>query len=63
MYFVQIYIDEYPSYPALFVCIQTGKKGHSSVEDARATMELYKVVEVEWEKQLASKSQNSSSQK
>ncbi|CAG04558.1 unnamed protein product, partial [Tetraodon nigroviridis] len=34
--------------------IQTGKGGHSSVEDARATMELYKVVEVEWEKQLAS---------
>lgn len=34
--------------------IQTGKKGHSSVEDAKATMELYKVVEVEWEKKLAS---------
>uniref|UniRef100_A0A3Q3VQS6 Exonuclease domain-containing protein n=1 Tax=Mola mola TaxID=94237 RepID=A0A3Q3VQS6_MOLML len=32
--------------------IQTGKKGHSSVEDAKATMELYKVVEVEWEMQL-----------
>ncbi|XP_051262505.1 interferon-stimulated 20 kDa exonuclease-like 2 [Dicentrarchus labrax] len=39
--------------------IQTGKKGHSSVEDARATMELYKVVEEEWEKHLASKSQAS----
>ncbi|XP_047453978.1 interferon-stimulated 20 kDa exonuclease-like 2 [Mugil cephalus] len=37
--------------------IQTGRKGHSSVEDARATMELYKVVEVEWERTLASKSQ------
>lgn len=36
--------------------IQTGKKGHSSVEDARATMELYKVVEEEWERTLASKS-------
>ncbi|XP_020353667.1 interferon-stimulated 20 kDa exonuclease-like 2 [Oncorhynchus kisutch] len=35
--------------------IQTGKKGHSSVEDAKATMELYKVVEVEWERTLASK--------
>nr|XP_040021042.1 interferon-stimulated 20 kDa exonuclease-like 2 isoform X1 [Gasterosteus aculeatus aculeatus]XP_040021043.1 interferon-stimulated 20 kDa exonuclease-like 2 isoform X1 [Gasterosteus aculeatus aculeatus]XP_040021044.1 interferon-stimulated 20 kDa exonuclease-like 2 isoform X1 [Gasterosteus aculeatus aculeatus]XP_040021046.1 interferon-stimulated 20 kDa exonuclease-like 2 isoform X1 [Gasterosteus aculeatus aculeatus] len=34
--------------------IQTGKKGHSSVEDARATMELYKVVEEEWERTLAS---------
>uniref|UniRef100_A0A3Q3VNH1 Exonuclease domain-containing protein n=1 Tax=Mola mola TaxID=94237 RepID=A0A3Q3VNH1_MOLML len=39
--------------------IQTGKKGHSSVEDAKATMELYKVVEVEWEMQLASNSQAS----
>ncbi|KAE8289241.1 Interferon-stimulated 20 kDa exonuclease-like 2 [Larimichthys crocea] len=37
--------------------IQTGRKGHSSVEDARATMELYKVVEQEWERQLASKPQ------
>ncbi|XP_071325553.1 interferon-stimulated 20 kDa exonuclease-like 2 isoform X2 [Trachinotus anak] len=39
--------------------IQTGKKGHSSVEDARATMELYKVVEEEWERSLASKQQAS----
>lgn len=37
--------------------IQTGKKGHSSVEDARATMDLYKVVEEEWERELASTSQ------
>ncbi|KAJ0008553.1 hypothetical protein NQD34_015968, partial [Periophthalmus magnuspinnatus] len=29
--------------------IQMGSNGHSSVEDARATMELYKVVEAEWE--------------
>uniref|UniRef100_A0A3P8NJ53 Exonuclease domain-containing protein n=1 Tax=Astatotilapia calliptera TaxID=8154 RepID=A0A3P8NJ53_ASTCA len=36
--------------------IQTGNKGHSSVEDARATMELYKVVEHEWETQLAANS-------
>ncbi|XP_075994421.1 interferon-stimulated 20 kDa exonuclease-like 2 [Genypterus blacodes] len=35
--------------------IQTGRKGHSSVEDAKATMELYKVVEAEWERKLASK--------
>lgn len=41
--------------------IQTGRKGHSSVEDAKATMELYKVVEVEWERTLASKSQNKDS--
>ncbi|KAG7335997.1 hypothetical protein KOW79_000690 [Hemibagrus wyckioides] len=34
--------------------IQTGKKGHSSVEDAKATMELYKTVAVEWERTLAS---------
>ncbi|CAG6014413.1 unnamed protein product [Menidia menidia] len=36
--------------------IQTGRKGHSSVEDAKATMELYKVVEVEWERTLVSRS-------
>ncbi|KAK7886950.1 hypothetical protein WMY93_026571 [Mugilogobius chulae] len=35
--------------------IQTGSKGHSSVEDAKATMELYKLVEVEWERKLAAK--------
>uniref|UniRef100_A0A3B4AS84 Exonuclease domain-containing protein n=1 Tax=Periophthalmus magnuspinnatus TaxID=409849 RepID=A0A3B4AS84_9GOBI len=34
--------------------IQTGRKGHSSVEDAKATMELYKVIEVEWERKMAS---------
>ncbi|KAI4893299.1 hypothetical protein NFI96_019689 [Prochilodus magdalenae] len=34
--------------------IQVGKKGHSSVEDAKATMELYKLVELEWERTLAS---------
>lgn len=33
--------------------IQVGKSGHSSVEDAQATMELYKLVEVEWEEYLA----------
>ncbi|XP_053907062.1 interferon-stimulated 20 kDa exonuclease-like 2 [Cuculus canorus] len=32
--------------------IQVGTSGHSSVEDARATMELYKVVEAEWEQHL-----------
>ncbi|XP_036440059.1 interferon-stimulated 20 kDa exonuclease-like 2 [Colossoma macropomum] len=36
--------------------IQVGKKGHSSVEDAKATMELYKLVELEWERTVASKS-------
>ncbi|KAJ8398420.1 hypothetical protein AAFF_G00426750 [Aldrovandia affinis] len=36
--------------------IQVGNKGHSSVEDAKATMELYKIVEVEWERTLAFKS-------
>ncbi|XP_077175113.1 interferon-stimulated 20 kDa exonuclease-like 2 [Paroedura picta] len=34
--------------------IQVGQNGHSSVEDARATMELYKVVEADWEMYLAS---------
>lgn len=33
--------------------IQRGKRGHSSVEDAKATMELYKVVENMWEQKLA----------
>ncbi|XP_044278590.1 interferon-stimulated 20 kDa exonuclease-like 2 [Varanus komodoensis] len=33
--------------------IQVGPNGHSSVEDARATMELYKVIEAEWERHLA----------
>ncbi|XP_061462902.1 interferon-stimulated 20 kDa exonuclease-like 2 [Rhineura floridana] len=33
--------------------IQVGQNGHSSVEDAQATMELYKVIEREWERQLA----------
>ncbi|TDH11266.1 hypothetical protein EPR50_G00059220 [Perca flavescens] len=42
--------------------IQTGRKGHSSVEDARATMELYKVVKDEWERKLASKPQASQCQ-
>ncbi|XP_067879028.1 interferon-stimulated 20 kDa exonuclease-like 2 [Heterodontus francisci] len=31
--------------------IQVGKQGHSSVEDARATMELYKLVEAQWERE------------
>jgi len=43
--------------PPLSLCPQTGKKGHSSVEDAKATMELYRVVEAEWERKLASRSQ------
>lgn len=34
--------------------IQAGRGGHSSVEDAKATMELYKLVEEEWERTLAS---------
>lgn len=33
--------------------IQAGKCEHSSVEDTQATMELYKLVEVEWEQHLA----------
>ena len=33
--------------------VQAGKSGHSSVDDAQATMELYKLVEVEWEQHLA----------
>ncbi|XP_023657193.2 interferon-stimulated 20 kDa exonuclease-like 2 [Paramormyrops kingsleyae] len=33
--------------------IQVGKMGHSSVEDAKASMDVYKTVEVEWEQHLA----------
>ncbi|XP_056356045.1 apoptosis-enhancing nuclease isoform X1 [Oenanthe melanoleuca] len=33
--------------------IQVGRHGHSSVEDAQTAMELYRLVEVEWEKELA----------
>ncbi|KAL4646766.1 Interferon-stimulated 20 kDa exonuclease-like 2-like [Arapaima gigas] len=33
--------------------IQADRSGHSSVEDARAAMELYKIVEVEWENALS----------
>lgn len=29
------------------------RKGHSSVEDAQASMELYRLVETEWEKDVA----------
>lgn len=32
--------------------IQVGRQGHCSVEDARATLDLYKLVEGEWEEQL-----------
>ncbi|VTJ82589.1 Hypothetical predicted protein [Marmota monax] len=33
--------------------IQIRESRHSPVEDAQATMELYKLVEVEWEQYLA----------
>nr|XP_019935124.1 PREDICTED: apoptosis-enhancing nuclease-like [Paralichthys olivaceus] len=32
--------------------IQVGRRGHCSVEDARATLDLYKLVEGEWEQEL-----------
>lgn len=34
--------------------IQVGHHGHSSVEDAMTAMELYQLVEVQWEQQVAS---------
>lgn len=34
---------------------QVGRKGHCSVEDARATLDLYKLVEGEWELELQDK--------
>ncbi|XP_010170962.2 apoptosis-enhancing nuclease-like [Antrostomus carolinensis] len=33
--------------------IQVGGRGHSSVEDAQTAMELYRLVEVQWEAELA----------
>ena len=33
---------------------QVGQHGHSSVEDAMTAMELYRLVEVQWEQQAAS---------
>ncbi|XP_047453092.1 apoptosis-enhancing nuclease [Mugil cephalus] len=35
--------------------IQAGKSGHCSVEDARAALDLYKLVEGEWERELQDK--------
>ncbi|XP_071348164.1 apoptosis-enhancing nuclease [Trachinotus anak] len=35
--------------------IQVGKRGHCSVEDARAALDLYKLVEGEWEQELQNK--------
>ncbi|XP_037538471.1 apoptosis-enhancing nuclease [Nematolebias whitei] len=35
--------------------IQAGRKGHCSVEDARAALDLYKLVEGEWELELQDK--------
>lgn len=34
--------------------LQVGQHGHSSVEDAMTAMELYRLVEVQWEQQEAS---------
>ncbi|KAJ8249468.1 hypothetical protein GJAV_G00235290 [Gymnothorax javanicus] len=35
--------------------IQVGKRGHSSVEDALAAMDLYRLVETQWEQDVLSK--------
>uniref|UniRef100_UPI0037E895EF apoptosis-enhancing nuclease n=1 Tax=Semicossyphus pulcher TaxID=241346 RepID=UPI0037E895EF len=35
--------------------IQVGRRGHCSVEDARAALDLYKLVEGEWEQELQDK--------
>ncbi|XP_048337851.1 apoptosis-enhancing nuclease [Sphaerodactylus townsendi] len=35
--------------------IQVSRKGHSSVEDAQASMELYRLVEVQWEKDMTTR--------
>ncbi|XP_053318371.1 apoptosis-enhancing nuclease-like [Spea bombifrons] len=41
--------------------IQIGKKGHSSAEDAQTCMELYKLVEDQWEQDLRFHSEQSTS--
>ncbi|XP_030045563.1 apoptosis-enhancing nuclease isoform X2 [Microcaecilia unicolor] len=41
--------------------IQVGKAGHSSVEDALTSLDLYKLVEVEWEQDVVSTFLSSSS--
>lgn len=33
-------------------CIQVSRRGHCSVQDARATLDLYKLVEGEWEQEM-----------
>ncbi|XP_076877598.1 apoptosis-enhancing nuclease [Brachyhypopomus gauderio] len=38
--------------------IQVGQQGHCSVEDARAALDLYKLVEDEWEKSLPAQDYN-----
>uniref|UniRef100_A0AAY4AZH2 Exonuclease domain-containing protein n=1 Tax=Denticeps clupeoides TaxID=299321 RepID=A0AAY4AZH2_9TELE len=38
--------------------IQDGKGGHCSVEDAQATLDLYKLVEEQWEQIMASRSKD-----
>lgn len=44
-----------PSLPSnhLLPLAQVGCRGHSSVEDAQTAMELYRLVEVQWETELA----------
>lgn len=34
---------------------QVGRRGHCSVEDAQAALDLYKLVEGEWERELSNK--------
>lgn len=34
------------------VSLQGGRRGHDSVEDARAALDLYKLVEEEWEREV-----------
>lgn len=43
------------NFAGMLTCsFQVGKQGHSSLEDAQATMKLYRVVATDWEKVLAS---------
>lgn len=37
---------------AVFILWQGGRRGHNSVEDAQAALDLYKLVEGEWEREV-----------
>lgn len=49
--YVEVSCDQVTTADCVF-SVQVGRRGHCSVEDARAALDLYKLVEGEWEQQL-----------